>query len=118
MGDELRRVFEKQQAKRWGIAATGARERVQQLARLRGAIAAGNTAVLKPSEKTANTARVMRELIAATFDESEVALVEGGPETAAALLELPFDHIFFTGSTRIGHVVMAAAAKHLATVTL
>ena len=52
------------------------------------------------------------------FDEAEVAVVEGGPEVAAALLELPFDHIFFTGSGRVGKLVMAAAAKHLASVTL
>jgi aldehyde dehydrogenase (NAD+) len=83
-----------------------------------GAIAAGNCAVLKPSEKTPNTSRVMRELVAATFPEEEIALVEGGAQTAAALLELPFDHIFFTGSTRIGKKVMEAGARHLASLTL
>jgi aldehyde dehydrogenase (NAD+) len=210
MSDELRRIFDDQQAQRWQVAATTARERVQKLERLRdaigksrtqlaqamhqdfrksaaevelteihptlveirhgiehleewmqprpvatpltllgarseirfeargvtlilapwnypffllfaplvGAIAAGNTAILKPSEKTPHTARVMRELVAGAFDEGEIALVEGGPQIAAALLELPFDHIFFTGSTRVGHLVMQAAAKHLSSVTL
>jgi aldehyde dehydrogenase (NAD+) len=83
-----------------------------------GAIAAGNCAILKPSEKTPATSRVMGELIAATFAEDEIALVEGGADVASALLELPFDHIFFTGSTRIGKRVMEAAAKYLASVTL
>ena len=52
------------------------------------------------------------------FDENEVALFEGEVDVAQALLELPFNHIFFTGSTRVGKIVMAAAAQHLATVTL
>lgn len=82
------------------------------------AIAAGNCAILKPSEKAPATAHLLGELVATTFDEAEVALVEGGPETARALLALPFDHVFFTGGTEIGRVVMAAAAKHLASVTL
>ncbi len=82
------------------------------------AIAAGNCAVLKPSEKAPATAGLLASLIPEVFDESEVALVEGGPDVAALLLELPFDHFFFTGSTHIGKLVMAAAAKHLATVTL
>lgn len=82
------------------------------------AIAAGNCALLKPSEKTPHTARILHELIDAVFDPSEVALVEGGAEVAEQLLELPFDHIFFTGSIRVGKLVMAAAAKHLSSVTL
>ena len=82
------------------------------------AIAAGNCAILKPSEKTPNTSRLLKELVAATFDETEVALVEGGPEVGAALLDFPFDHIFFTGSAQIGRIVMAAAARHLASLTL
>jgi aldehyde dehydrogenase (NAD+) len=85
---------------------------------LTSAIAAGNCAVLKPSEKSPATSAVLRELVAATFDEAEVALVEGGPDVAAALLELPFDHIHFTGGTAIGRRIMAAAARNLATVTL
>jgi aldehyde dehydrogenase (NAD+) len=61
---------------------------------------------------------VPRKIIKETFEEKEVALFEGGVEVASALLDLPFNHIFFTGSTRVGKLVMAAAAKHLATVTL
>ena len=57
-------------------------------------------------------------LMPEAFEENEVAVIEGGVEVASALLELPFNHIFFTGSTRVGKIVMAAAAKHLATVTL
>ncbi|HEX6293497.1 MAG TPA: aldehyde dehydrogenase family protein [Herpetosiphonaceae bacterium] len=82
------------------------------------AIAAGNCAIVRPSEKVPHTARVLASIIAATFEEREVALVAGGVETADRLLELPFDHIFFTGSTRVGQKVMAAAARHLASVTL
>jgi len=82
------------------------------------AIAAGNCVVLKPSEKAPATAHLLASLVSETFDEREVALVEGGPEAAEALLELPFDHIFFTGSTSVGRKVMTAAAEHLASVTL
>ncbi len=82
------------------------------------AIAAGNCVVLKPSEKAPATAHLLASLVGETFDEREVALVEGGPETAEALLELPFNHIFFTGGTSVGRKVMTAAAKHLASVTL
>jgi len=82
------------------------------------ALAAGNCAVLKPSEKTPHTSRLLRTLIADTFEPREVAVVEGGPDVAEALLRQPFDHIFFTGSTQIGRLVMAAAARHLASVTL
>jgi aldehyde dehydrogenase (NAD+) len=64
------------------------------------------------------TARVAATIIKQAFDENEVALFEGGVEVATALLELPFNHIFFTGSTRVGKLVMAAAAKNLASVTL
>jgi aldehyde dehydrogenase (NAD+) len=64
------------------------------------------------------TASVAAKIVRESFDESEVALFEGGVDVASALLELPFNHIFFTGSTRVGKIVMAAAAKHLATVTL
>lgn len=82
------------------------------------AIAAGNTAMLKPSEMTPNLARVMSKLVREVFAEDEVALFEGDAGVAQALLALPFDHIFFTGSPAIGKVVMAAAAKHLTSVTL
>ena len=82
------------------------------------AIAAGNCAVCKPSEKTPHTSRLIKTLLESCGDPREVAVVEGGPEVAEALLRQPFDHIFFTGSTQIGRVVMAAAARHLASVTL
>lgn len=82
------------------------------------AIAAGNSAILKPSENTPRTSAVMKKLIDEAFDPREVALVEGGVETAKALLDLPFNHIFFTGAAEIGKSVMKAAARHLASVTL
>ncbi|NIM50754.1 MAG: aldehyde dehydrogenase family protein [Gemmatimonadales bacterium] len=82
------------------------------------AIAAGNCAVLKPSEKAPATAALLESLIDEVCDASEAVVVQGGPEVAASLLELPFDHFFFTGGSHIGKIVMAAAARHLATVTL
>lgn len=82
------------------------------------ALAAGNTVILKPSEMTPTVSTVMAEVIAATFMPDEVALFEGSLPTSTALLELPFDHIFFTGSPQVGKVVMAAAARHLTSVTL
>lgn len=88
------------------------------LAPLVAAIAAGNAVILKPSEKASASEAFLAALVRDAFAPEEVALVTGGPEVAAALLELPFDHIFFTGSTRVGKLVMAAAAKHLASVTL
>lgn len=81
-------------------------------------IAAGNTAVLKPSEFTPATGGFLRDLIGAAFPPDEVMLVEGGPETAETLLAQPFDHIFFTGSPKVGRIVMAAAAKGPTSVTL
>ncbi|MBZ4422994.1 aldehyde dehydrogenase family protein [Myxococcus sp. RHSTA-1-4] len=88
------------------------------MAPLVAAIAAGNTVICKPSEKTPHTSRFLARLVKDVFPENEVALFEGGAEVAEALLELPFDHIFFTGNPRIGRKVMEAAAKHLASVTL
>ncbi len=88
------------------------------MAPLIAAIAAGNTVICKPSEKTPNTSRFLAKLLKDVFPENEVAVFEGGAEVAEALLELPFDHIFFTGNPRIGRKVMEAAAKHLASVTL
>jgi len=61
---------------------------------------------------------VIRNIVAETFDEAEVAVFEGGPEVATALLTMPFDHIFYTGGPEIGKVVMRAAAEHLTSVTL
>ena len=82
------------------------------------ALAAGNCAILKPSEYTPNASRVMGEIVAELFDEREVALVEGDKEVAQHLLQKPFDHIYFTGSPAVGQIVMRAAADHLTSVTL
>ncbi|MDB5769533.1 MAG: alkH, partial [Collimonas fungivorans] len=82
------------------------------------ALAAGNTVILKPSEMTPHASAVIGKIIRAVFTEDEVALFEGDAPVAQALLELPFDHIFFTGSPAVGKIVMAAAAKHLTSVTL
>ena len=83
-----------------------------------GAIAAGNTAVIKPSEFTPATEQVVKTIIASVFDESHVSVVTGGKEVTSALLDLKFDHIFFTGSPRVGQIVYQAAAKTLTPVTL
>jgi len=82
------------------------------------AIAAGNTVIIKPSEMTPHLAAAMAKLVSEVFPEDEVALFEGDATVSQVLLELPFDHIFFTGSPAIGKVVMTAAAKHLTSVTL
>lgn len=82
------------------------------------AIAAGNCVVLKPSELAPNTAEAIAAMIADTFPEDYVCAVTGGPNVAELLLRERFDKIFFTGSTRIGRLVMAAAARHLTPVTL
>lgn len=82
------------------------------------AIAAGNCVIIKPSEMTPHSSAVMKEIIGKLFKENEVALIEGGIEASTALLELPFNHIFFTGAPSIGKIVMTAAAKHLSSVTL
>lgn len=82
------------------------------------AIAAGNCVILNPSEFSSNTAAVIGRIISSTFDEKEVACFEGDADVSKVLLKLPFDHIFFTGSTAIGKVVMEAAAKNLTSITL
>jgi aldehyde dehydrogenase (NAD+) len=82
------------------------------------AIAAGNTVILKPSELTPHVSALMGQIIAQVFDTSEVAYFEGATATAQALLDLPFDHIFFTGSPAVGKQVMAAASRHLTSITL
>jgi aldehyde dehydrogenase (NAD+) len=82
------------------------------------AVAAGNCCMVKLTDLCPATARVAGKIIREAFDENEVAVFEGDVSVATALLELPFSHIFFTGSTRVGKLVMAAAAKHLASVTL
>ncbi|MEQ8753788.1 MAG: aldehyde dehydrogenase [Coleofasciculus sp. G1-WW12-02] len=83
-----------------------------------GAIAAGNCAILKPSEISTHTSAAIANLIHKTFDPAYIALVEGDADTSKALLAEKFDHIFFTGGTAIGKIVMEAAAKHLTPVTL
>ncbi len=85
---------------------------------LAAAIAAGNCCIVKLTDLCPATARVAAKIIKEAFEENEVAVFEGGVDVATALLDLPFSHIFFTGSTRVGKLVMAAAAKNLATVTL
>jgi len=85
---------------------------------LAAAIAAGNCCMVKLTDLCPATASVAAKIIDEAFEEYEVALFEGEVDVATALLELPFNHIFFTGSTRVGKLVMAAAARHLATVTL
>ena len=88
------------------------------IAPLVSAIAAGNCVIVKPSELSPNTSRFIHQLISSLFDDNEVAAVEGDHEIAQFLAEQPFDHVFFTGSSRIGKKVMAAAAKNLTSVTL
>jgi aldehyde dehydrogenase (NAD+) len=83
-----------------------------------GAIAAGNCAILKPSEQAPATSRVVAELVQATFAPNYVAVVEGDGLISQYLLTQKFDHIMFTGGTAIGRLVMAAAARHLTPVTL
>ncbi|WP_420150137.1 aldehyde dehydrogenase family protein [Spirosoma sp.] len=82
------------------------------------AIAAGNVAIAKPSELTPHTSGLIKRMITELFPDKEVAIFEGDANVAQALLELPFNHIFFTGSPAVGRLVMTAAAKHLASVTL
>lgn len=82
------------------------------------AVAAGNCVILKPSEYTPHTNAIMAQLIKEVFAENEVAFVEGEVEVSQYLLTKPFDHIFFTGSTAVGKIVMKAAAENLTSVTL
>ena len=82
------------------------------------AVAAGNCVVLKPSELTPATSALVRSIVAEVFNENEVAVVEGDATTAQALLKKKWDHIFFTGSTAVGRIVMKAAAEHLTPITL
>ena len=83
-----------------------------------GAIAAGNTVVVKPSEIASATERVVVELIGETFDDKFVAAYPGGVEATKELLSHQFDYIFFTGGSAIGKIVMAAATKYLTPLTL
>ncbi|MFK4312004.1 MULTISPECIES: aldehyde dehydrogenase [unclassified Bacillus (in: firmicutes)] len=88
------------------------------IAPLVGALAAGNTVVLKPSELTPNVSKVLTRMLGELFPEELVSVVEGGAEESTALLKEQFDYIFFTGSVGIGKVVMEAAAKKLTPLTL
>jgi aldehyde dehydrogenase (NAD+) len=88
------------------------------IAPLIGAIAAGNCAIIKPSELTPKTSELLGTMIKELFSEEFVAVVQGGVETSQTLLQEKFDYIFFTGSVPVGKVIMEAAAKNLIPVTL
>jgi aldehyde dehydrogenase (NAD+) len=88
------------------------------LAPLVAAIAAGNCALLKPSELAAHTSGLLASLVPQYLDASTITVVEGGVEETSELLRQHFDHIFYTGGETVGKIVMAAAAKHLTPVTL
>jgi aldehyde dehydrogenase (NAD+) len=83
-----------------------------------GAIDAGNCAVVKPSELAPHSSRLIAEIISKNFNSEYITVVEGDIETSKQLLQQKFDHIFFTGSTATGKIIMALAAKHLTPVTL
>lgn len=85
---------------------------------LLGAIAAGNCAVIKPSSFTPNVSSIVSKIVNETFEEEYVSVIEGNREVTTALINSPFDYIFFTGSVEVGKVVMEAAAKNLVPVTL
>ncbi len=85
---------------------------------LAAAVAAGNCCMVKLTDLCPATAAIAGVIVREVFEENEVALFEGDVSVATALLEQPFSHIFFTGSTRVGKLVMAAAARHLSSVTL
>jgi acyl-CoA reductase-like NAD-dependent aldehyde dehydrogenase len=83
-----------------------------------GAIASGNCAIIKPSELAPQTSKLIAEVINKNFPPEFITVVEGGVSTSQELLKQKFDHIFFTGGTAIGKIIMEAAAKHLTPVTL
>ena len=82
------------------------------------AIASGNSVILKPSEISTHSSKVIKNIIQTLFKENEVAVIEGSVEESTELLKLPFNHIHFTGSPRVGKIVMEAAAKNLSGITL
>ncbi len=88
------------------------------IAPLIGAVSAGNTVIIKPSEIAENTALVIEKIINNSFEKKYIHVVTGGVEMSQALLKLKFDHIFFTGSPRVGKIVMQSAAKQMIPVTL
>ena len=81
------------------------------LSPLVGVLAAGNRAMIKPSELVPETAALLRDLVAETFPPDQVAVITGGPEVGEAFSRLPFDHLVFTGSTRVGKLVMRRRAR-------
>jgi aldehyde dehydrogenase (NAD+) len=83
-----------------------------------GAIAAGNAVVMKPSEVSSETSRVLAKIVPLYFTDKAVAIVEGGVQETTELLKQKFDHIFYTGNGAVGRVVMRAAAENLTPVTL
>ncbi len=82
------------------------------------AIAAGNCVILKPSELTPNCSAMLAEMISELFDPAEISVLQGGPDLSTELLSLPFHHIYFTGSPKVGKIVMQAAARNLSSITL
>lgn len=88
------------------------------LAPLLGALAAGNRAMIKPSEFVPHFSSLLASTVNNRFDASEVAVVEGGPAVSQAFAALPFDHLLFTGSTRVGRLVAEVAARNLTPLTL
>jgi aldehyde dehydrogenase (NAD+) len=82
------------------------------------AVAAGNACAIKPSELAPKSAQIIQEIVNQAFPAAEADVFQGGVETAQALLALPFDHIYYTGGTAVGKIVMKAAAENLASVTL
>ncbi len=85
---------------------------------LAGVLAAGNRAMIKPSEVTPATSELLKKMFAGAFDDEEIAVVTGGPEVGQAFSGLAFDHLIFTGATSVGRQVMRAAAENLVPVTL
>lgn len=81
-------------------------------------IAAGNTIIMKPSEISANTSAYIKKMIEQIFEKNEVAVIEGGISTSEELLQYPFNHIFFTGSSKVGKIIMEKASKNLSSITL
>ncbi|MCY4781341.1 aldehyde dehydrogenase family protein [Sphingobacterium sp. UT-1RO-CII-1] len=82
------------------------------------AISAGNSVIIKPSEYSPNVSKIIKKIIDIAFEENQIACFEGDQSISEQLLQLPFDHIFFTGSPQIGKIVMKAAAENLSSITL
>ena len=83
-----------------------------------GAIAAGNTAILKPSEFTPHVADIVQQIIEDVFNPEYISVCQGDAETTQSLIHLPFDYVFFTGSEKVGRIVYRAASENLTPVTL